>query len=156
MASWNDLAGAAPELAERVQNRFAASRHNLLATLRRDGAPRLSGVEVQNSGGQLWVGMMGGSLKARDLRRDPRLALHSAPIDLDLVAGDAKVSGRALEVTDDREIASWLGELASQPPTPFHLFRVDIDEVSIVRVDIDHLVIDAWSPDRGAWRVERR
>lgn len=156
MATWAELAAAAPELAGRVQARFAASRHNLLATLRRDGAPRISGVEVQHSGGQLWVGMMGGSRKADDLLRDPRLALHSVPVDLELREGDAKVSGRATEVVDEAEIAAWLGDLGSQPPGPFHLFRVDVEEVSIVRVDGDHLVIDAWRPERGSWRVERR
>ena len=155
MATWDELATDAPELAERVRARFAAHRHNMVATLRRDGSPRISGVEVQHSGGQLWVGMMGGSRKAQDLLRDPRLALHSAPVDLDLTEGDAKVAGRATEVVDDAVIAAWLGDLGSEPPGPFHLFRVDVDEVSIVTVAGDHLVIDAWRPGRGAWRVER-
>ena len=155
MARWDELEAAAPELAARVRERFAAHRHNLLATLRRDGSPRISGIEVQQSGGQLWIGMMGGSRKAADLQRDPRLAVHSAPVDLDLADGDAKVSGRAEEVVDEAEIAAWLGDLGSEPPGPFHLFRVDVEEVSVVRVDGDHLVIDAWRPDRGLWRVER-
>ncbi len=155
MATWNHLATEAPELAERVGARFAASKHILVATLRRDGSPRLSGVEVQLTGGQMWMGMMGGSRKAADLQRDPRVALHSAPVDLDLVDGDAKVSGRALEVVDPGEIVAWRGDLGSEPPGPFHLFRVEIDEVSIVRVAGDRLVIDAWRSGRGAWRVER-
>ena len=155
MATWNELVAQAPELAARVQDRFAASKHNLVATLRRDGSPRISGVEVQHSGGQLWVGMMGGSRKAADLQRDPRMALHSAPIDLELADGDAKISGRAHEVVEPDEIRAWLGDLGSEPPGPFHLFRVDVEEVSIVRVERNLLVIDAWRPDRGTWRVER-
>lgn len=156
MATWNDLATAAPELAERVQARFTAHKHLLLATLRRDGAPRISGVEVQLSGGNLWMGMMGASRKAADLQRDPRMALHSAPLDLDLVDGDAKVSGRALEVVDPAGIAAWRGDLGYEPPGPFHLFRVEVDEVSVVTVSGDHLVIDSWRPDKGSWRVERK
>ena len=155
MATWEQLATEAPELAERVQARFAAHKHILVATLRRDGAPRISGVEVQFSAGQLWIGMMGGSRKAADLQRDPRLALHSAPVDLELADGDAKVSGRGMEVVDEAELAAWLGDLGSEPPGPFHLFRVEVDEVSIVTVAGDRLVIDAWRPDRGTWRVER-
>jgi len=155
VATWDELAADAPDLAARVEARFAASRHNLVATLRLDGAPRLSGIEVQRSAGQLWVGMMGGSRKAQDLQRDPRLALHSAPVDLDLVDGDAKVGGKAVEVVDEDEIAAWLGELGSQPPGPFHLFRVDILVVSIVTVRGDRLVIDSWRPGQGSWRVER-
>ncbi len=155
MATWEELSAESPQLAERVRARFAASRHNLVATLRQGGAPRISGVEVQQSGGQLWVGMMGASRKARDLQRDPRLALHSAPVDLELVDGDAKVSGRATEVTDAAETAAWIGDLGNDPPGPFHLFRIDVEEVSVVTVDGDHLVIDAWRSGRGTWRVER-
>lgn len=155
MASWADLATDAPDLAERVRARFQAHKHVLVATLRRDGAPRISGVEVQFSGGHLWTGMMGASRKARDLQRDPRIALHSAPVDLDMADGDAKVSGRAVEVVDPAEIGAWLGDLGSQPPEPFHLFRLDLGEASIVTVAGDRLVIDAWSPERGAWQVER-
>jgi hypothetical protein len=40
-----------------------------LATLRRDGSPRISGTEVEFTDGQVWLGMMPGSLKALDLRR---------------------------------------------------------------------------------------
>ena len=156
MATWNELATAAPDLAQRVQARFMAHKHLLLATLRRDGAPRISGVEVQFSGGNLWMGMMHGSRKAIDLQGDPRMALHSAPVDLDLTDGDAKVSGRALEVVDPVEIAAWRGDQEqSPPPGPLHLFRVEVDEVSIVTVARDRLVIDAWRPSKGTWRIER-
>jgi hypothetical protein len=155
MATWEELEHEAPDLAKRVHARFVAHKHNLVATLRRDGAPRISGVEVQYSGGQLWIGMMGASRKAGDLLRDPRLALHSAPVDLMLADGDAKISGRGVEVVDPGEIAAWLGDLGSEPPEPFHLFRVEIDEVSIVTVAGNKLVVDAWRPGRGTWRVER-
>lgn len=155
MASWDEVVVEAPDLAGRVRGRFGASKHNLVATLRRDGSPRISGVEVQHSGGHLWVGMMGGSRKAADLQRDPRLALHSAPIDLEMGDGDAKIGGRADEVVDEAEIAAWLGDLGSQPPGTFHLFRIDVTEMSVVRVAVDRLVIDAWQPGRGAWQVER-
>lgn len=155
MASWDELSAESATLAERVRTRICAHKHILVATLRRDGSPRISGVEVQFSGGQLWVGMMGGSRKVADLQRDPRLALHSAPVDLDLGDGDAKVSGHAFEEVDEAEVAAWLGDLGSPPPGPFHLFRVEVDDVSIVRVAGDRLVIDAWRTGQGTWRVER-
>src|SRR5439155_6661555 len=77
VASWAEFEQAAQGLAANVQARFRSYRHCLLATLRADGSPRLSGIEVQFTQGHLWMGMMSGSMKARDLQRDGRMALHS-------------------------------------------------------------------------------
>jgi len=91
VASWEDVRAEAPELAEAVQARFAAHRHAVLGTLRRDGGPRLSGTETTFKDGELWLGSMDPARKVDDLRRDPRLALHSATADPELVGGDAKI-----------------------------------------------------------------
>lgn len=147
--------GEAPDLAGRVQARFEANRHATLATLRRDGSPRISGVETQFGPGEMTMGMMGGSLKALDLRRDARFALHSATVDPDMVEPDARVAGRAIEVTDHPNVDAWLGRIDEVPPGAFHLFNLDIDEVVLIGVDGDHLVIESWHEGRGVTRVER-
>jgi pyridoxamine 5'-phosphate oxidase-like protein len=157
MASWQEFIEAAPELARRVQATFDAHKHKLLATLRQDGAPRISGIETEFADGELWLGMMPGSRKAMDLRRDPRLALHSAsedpPDDPAAWAGDAKLSGRAVEVDDPALLKQHLGE---QPGA--HLFRVDVTEVVHTRVGDppDHLVIELWQEGKGLRRMQRR
>ena len=69
MTSWQDLERAAPELAAALEGRFAAHKHALLATLRRDGSPRISGIETSFRNGELWLAMMPDSRKAADLRR---------------------------------------------------------------------------------------
>jgi Pyridoxamine 5'-phosphate oxidase len=46
MASWNDVVAAKPEFADHVRRTFAVRKHATLATLRRDGSPRISGTEV--------------------------------------------------------------------------------------------------------------
>ena len=158
MASWEEIEAAAPELAGRARAAFDANKHKLLATLRRDGTPRISGIEATFTGGQLWLGMMPGSRKALDLRRDPRLALHSAspdpPDDPTAWAGDAKLSGRAVEV-DDPDLLRKLG--AGDDAGSAHLFRVDITELVHTRVGDppDHLVIDLWQAGRGLRRMRR-
>jgi Pyridoxamine 5'-phosphate oxidase len=158
MASWEEIEAAAPELAGRARAVFDAHKHKLLATLRRDGSPRISGIEATVTGGQLWLGMMPGSRKALDLRRDPRLALHSAsldpPDDPTAWAGDAKLSGRAVEV-DDPALLERLG--AGDQAGEAHLFRVDITELVHTRVGDppDHLVIDHWQEGRGLRRMRR-
>ena len=158
MATWNDALVAAPDLASRVEKRFAAHKHVLVATLRKDGFPRLSGIETTFALGELWLGMMPGSRKARDLQRDPRLALHSATVDLDLAEGDARITGRAVEITDPETFAALRdlqGDGGHEAPTEYHLFRVDVVELSLVRVMKDRLVIDSWAEGRAPTRVER-
>jgi hypothetical protein len=160
MASWSEVTGAAPELAGAVQRSFDAHIHKMLATLRADGSPRISGIEASFRNGELWLGMMPESRKAQDLQRDPRFALHSAPIDLELRGGDAKLAGRAVEVTDQATFDWFVGTereaKGEAPPEPFHLFRGDIDEIVLTTVRGDHLVIETWREGGGVTRVERR
>ena len=101
MTAWNEFETDQPEFAGRVRARFEETGLALAATLRADGAPRLCGWEPLFALGELWLGGMPGSRKSSDVRRDPRLCLHNATTDKDAKAGDAKISGRAVEVTDD-------------------------------------------------------
>src|SRR3954470_15457472 len=106
MSTWNDVEAAEPDLAGRVRARFEATGLALVATVRADGSPRISGWEPLFELGQLWLGSMPGSRKGGGARRgprDPRIALHAATADKDVKDGDAKIAGRAIEVTDDAE-----------------------------------------------------
>ncbi|MEP7022370.1 MAG: pyridoxamine 5'-phosphate oxidase family protein [Actinomycetota bacterium] len=49
----------------------------LVATIRRDGTPRLSPVEPFVMEDDLWLSMLWHSTKAADLLRDPRILVHS-------------------------------------------------------------------------------
>jgi hypothetical protein len=162
MAAWSDVEAAVSDLAAAVRAAFDAHRHKVLATLRADGSPRLSGTEATFRDGDVWLGMMHRSLKALDLQRDPRVEVHSAPVDPELKLGDAKIAGRAIEETDPAVIRAFAGaaeeEHGAPPPSPFHLFRIDISDVVLVRIGdpADHLVIESWSPAAGYRRRERR
>lgn len=158
MSSWDDVIGAVPDLAEKAQATFDRHRHKTMATLRRDGSPRISAIEADFRDGELWLGSMPGAVKARDLLRDPRLALHSASADPDEMergAGDAKIAGRAVEVTDPDVLAEFA---KGAPPGPFHLFKVDVTEVVVLHVGDppDHLVVDFWTSDGGRRTVKRK
>jgi len=156
MVSWNELEQREPELAAQVRTIFDRHVHKTMATLRADGAPRISGTEVDFHGGEAWLGSMWQARKALDLLRDPRVAIHSALGDLEGDdTGDAKIAGRALAVDDPAEIAR-VAEKA--PPGPFHLFRLDIDEVVVATIGgdpPDHMVIDFWT-EAGGRHTERR
>lgn len=163
MATWEEVTKGAPELASAVQRSFDAHIHKTIATLRADGSPRISGIEASFGDGEVWLGMMPDSRKARDLQRDARFALHSATVDAEMTGGDAKLSGRAVEVSDQATIDWFAGrereENGGEPPQPFHLFRVDVNEIVLTSLGgdpPDHLVIETWREGRGVTRVERR
>jgi hypothetical protein len=143
MASWSEVEREAPELAARARACFDAFTHKTMATLRRDGSPRISGTEVEFSDGEAWIGSMSRAVKALDLQRDPRFAIHSGSPDPPDWPGDAKIAGRAEEVT----------EVGADS----HRFRLDIAELVVVRLGdpADHLVIEAWHEGRGVTSLRR-
>ena len=156
MATWQELSEEAPELAGRALERFEAHRHKTMATLRRDGAPRISGTEAPVLGGRLNLGGMPGVLRFADLRRDPRVAVHSGSEAPERWTGDAKVSGVAVEVLDPAGLEAFRAAAGEVPPGPFELFTVDLHEVSVVRLTPDqHLVVELWRPRRGVTAVQR-
>ena len=130
-------------MAARVRERLEAHAHKTIATIRRDGAPRISGTETELSDGELWIGSMFDALKARDLQGDPRFALHSASEDPDVWTGDAKLAGVAEEM--------------SAPDATSHRFRLDLQEVSTVGLDDERkmLVIEVWKPGEGVRTIKR-
>jgi hypothetical protein len=147
MASWAEFEAAEPEFAARVRALFTARKHLTMATLRRDGSPRISGTEIELSDGQLWIGSMAGAVKALDLRRDPRVAIHGPTDDPPAGhpngwKGEAKVSGTASEVDS--------GGAA-------HRFLIDIQEAVITRLNEagNRLVVESWSGARGYRKIER-
>ncbi|MEU9555180.1 pyridoxamine 5'-phosphate oxidase family protein [Streptomyces fumanus] len=154
-ANWGSFAAAEPDLAATVERRFGAYRHHVLATLRGDGSPRTTGLEVRFLGGELWLGMMPDSRKALDLRRDPRFALQANPGDgTGMGGGDVRISGRAVEVEDPAVKAGYAKEV--EPPEPFHLFRTELTEITRTCVEDDaYLVLQVWQPGRPV-RVLRR
>jgi hypothetical protein len=159
MASWAEFAAEQPELAERVRERLDAGLHKTLATIRRDGAPRIAGNEAWIAAGELWFGCMWRAARALDLRRDPRFALHSQSADGAAFAGDAALSGRAEEV--DIGDAALVGRVMEGhegvPSGPWHLFRADLAEVLLAALTEarDAMEIQVWRPGEPVRRMRR-
>jgi hypothetical protein len=158
MASFSQLEKEEPDFAARVKAAFDAHVHKILATLRKDGAPRVSGIETRFTDGELWLAGMTGSVKFVDLRRDPRMALHSGSDDPDTFSADAKLAGRAVEITDPAELAAFTGEAEAAEGAPtFELFRVDLEQVVLTALSDakDALVITSWRPGHGLRETRR-
>ena len=152
MTTWGEVEWDAPEFAARVRARFAIGTNKTIATLRSDGSPRISASEIEFAHGEMTLGMMGGSVKLRDVQRDPRLAVHGPTLeppedDPSAWPGDAKVAGAVVGIDrpagDQHEGAAF--------------FRIDLTEVVLTYVGTpaDHLVIESWHPGRG-WRRRTR
>ncbi len=150
MTTWRDVEQAEPEFAQRVQALFDVHRHKTIATLRADGSPRISGIEAVFENGQLVFGSMRGARKGADLRRDPRLAVHSATIDPIEGSeaewpGEAKISGLAIAVGPISEGAD--GD------------RFEVDIAAVVHTHLNAeatmLVVEWWTPKHGLRRLER-
>lgn len=144
MASWDEVMTAAPDLAQTVQQRFTGHKHHTMATLRADGSPRISGTEVEFVDGRVVLGSMPDALKAKDLQRDPRVAIHSQGEDPPADdpsgwSGEAKISGTATEV----------------PAEGHHRFEIGVTEVVFTKVEGDELVVWSWHANGGE-RTRRR
>ena len=120
MARWTDFEAEAPGLAAAVRRLLDARTHKTIATLRRDGSPRISGTEAKIHDGELWFGAMWQSRKALDLRRDPRFTLHTASLDPPAWDGDAKVYGHVEEIEDDERKTRLVTGAAEKPSGPWH------------------------------------
>jgi Pyridoxamine 5'-phosphate oxidase len=157
--SWSELLAAAPDFAAAVRARLDAHVHKTIATLRRDGSPRISGIETFWAQDELWIGSMPGAVKARDLQRDPRYALHSGSEEPADWRGDCKLSGVAVELTDPDRRLELFRARGEDPPSPdSQLFRMVIAEAALISLNDarDRLVVQSWrSGVPGVRRLER-
>lgn len=145
MSSWRDPEHAAPRIAQPGRERLESARVALLGTLRRGGAPRISPVEPYLCQGHLLFGSMSGSLKTRDLLRDPRCVLHSAVDAPDRGDAELKLSGRAVEAPRDIRDACADGWWHTRPPDAALVFELRIEQATLIE----------WSLDRGEMTTRR-
>lgn len=161
MATWDQFAVAAAHIAEVFRRRHRATGNLcLLATLRRDGSPRISPMEPRIFEGQLWLVGMPHTTKFADLARDPRFSLHTATVDTEVGDGDAKLSGTVHDVRDEDLHQRFAADLYAESgfdlrgETFPHFYAADITGGSSVEVRDGHLDITVWTG--GAERVVRK
>jgi hypothetical protein len=137
---WSSVEREQPRLARAGRQRLIEPGVVLVATIRRDGTPRLSPVEPYVLDGELWLSMMPGSTKARDLDRDSRVLVHSVITNRDGGEGEFKVRGVVRDEpsrpVQERYAAAVASSLGWEPvPGRFRLFAVDIRDITVVRYD---------------------
>lgn len=141
MASqWTDFEREQPRLAAVGRAKLVDPGVLLVATVRADGSPRLSAVEPLLWRDDIWLCMGWGSLKARDLHRDPRILIHSLVTSRTGTDGEYKLRGCAVSEADAAVHSDYAAEVADRlgwrPEVgKFHLFWIDVGDVTFIRWD---------------------
>jgi hypothetical protein len=154
MISWPGFAAAAPELAELgrgLLTQFGVSL-GFLATVRRDGAPRLHPVCPVISDERLFVLITPESPKRNDLLRDGRYALQTFP-QPKAGSDEFYMAGSAHVVEDAATQAAILRDarhMANAAEIPFELM---IERVMHTRWE--HVLTPQMHPVQPKWRAPR-
>jgi hypothetical protein len=144
--TWRELERAAPELARIARERLDG-RVAILGTVRADGWPRLDPIEPAFAGGEVLIGVGRSTAKARELRRDPRFALHATVAVGD---PDVKLRGRA-EPSGVR--AGWWVERVDDAD----VYALALDEAVTIEWDVpnERMRVRRWTAARGESVDER-
>jgi hypothetical protein len=156
MRRWAEFEEAAPELAALGRELIERFRFVFLATIRKDGGPRVNPVEAHFVHGDLALVTVPRTLKALDLLRDPRAFVHTPILEPNLgTPGEFKLRARAVEIGEPAlvEAVAETVERASgyRPPGDWHFFALDVESAVFHRYDeaeeIHHVL--RWTPERG-------
>lgn len=138
MLTWEELEQAAPEIAAHGRDLIERFQFVLVGTLTKDGSPRITPVEAYILDGHLLVNMIPGSLKARDLLRDPRVYVH-APVTAKEGSPEFKLAGRAKVLEEEalrRQLDDLFWEMIRWRPAPdSHYFELLAERAAWVTYD---------------------
>jgi Pyridoxamine 5'-phosphate oxidase len=144
MARWADFEEAAPELAGVGRDCVEGHGFMLLGTVRRDGTARISPVGVRIVDCELTMSFLAGSMKECDVRRDPRILLHSPVVHGGDPNSELKLRGRAIQI-DNQELlakaALW------DPPPPLVAFAVDLESAALLEWSKGEVTVTRWNAD---------
>ncbi|MCB9101524.1 MAG: pyridoxamine 5'-phosphate oxidase family protein [Anaerolineales bacterium] len=133
------------ELAEFGRARLAG-RPAYLATVRRDGSPRVHPVTPIIGGGHLFIFMEPTSPKGHDLQRDGRYAMHASVEDTGGGGGEFLITGRGALIEDAELRAEAIQYASYSPADRYSLFELTIETAFSTTYDQDG------PPVRQRWR----
>jgi hypothetical protein len=146
-ATWAEFAAAAPELAAHGDRLLHARGHGeaLLATVRGDAPPRIHPVSVEIVDGRLYVFVIVGSAKVRDLEEDARFALHT---HVDAASpSEFAIRGRAREVEDASLRAAVAAVWSFEADDGYRLFELGVGSALAGSRE----TADDWPPRYASW-----
>ncbi len=134
MVTWKEFAAAEPDLADIGRSLLFQFKVGLafLATVRRDGAPRLHPVCPILSNDRLFVLITATSPKRHDLLRDGRYALQALP-QPKAGSDEFSIAGKAVLVDDSAARAEILRDATHMTDASETAFELRIDRVMHTR-----------------------
>jgi hypothetical protein len=152
MVRWGAFALAAPDLAEAGRGLLFQFKVGLafLATVRKDGGPRLHPVCPVLSNDRLFVLITGASPKREDLLRDGRYALQSFPQPKP-GSDEFYVTGRAVLVEDAETRAAILRDAKHMADASETAFELLIDRVMHTRWE--HVLTPQMRSSHRIWKA---
>jgi Pyridoxamine 5'-phosphate oxidase len=147
LMSWKTLEEQQPNFAAfgkaRLHNKVA-----YLATIRKDGSPRVHPFTPIIGGGHFFVFIEPTSPKGHDLRRDGHFAVHCSVSDTSGESGEFFVSGKA-KFIGDSELRALAVKLAPyQPAERYVLFEFEPESVAMTEYKTGEAV-------RQHWKIEK-
>ncbi len=141
--NWNILESQAPEIAEfgkvRLHGKVA-----YLATLRKDGSPRVHPFTPIIGKGHFFVFMEPSSPKGKDLLRDGRYAVHCSVSDTSGESGEFVVNGKA-RLIEDPELRALAVKIAPYKPAErYVLFELDVESVVVTGYEDQKPIHKRW------------
>ena len=127
LLTWEEFAALQPEMAEFGLKRLEY-RVMYLATVRKNGSPRIHPFTPFVASGHLFAFMEPTSPKGLDLQRNGLYAIHSLVTDMNGTNGEFAIAGRAQLVTDSatRELA--VKGCPYSPKIRYVLFEFKLEE----------------------------
>jgi hypothetical protein len=150
MATWEELAQAAPKIASTGRKLLESGLWNaMLVTVHGDGLPRIHPIKVGIIDERL-VAFILGSAKLRDLEQDGRYALHAL---LDPQApNELQVRGRARELTDATLRAAAAAAWPFEADDTYRLFEFDIESALLG----ERPTANDWPPIYTRWSSRQK
>lgn len=152
MASWKDLTETDPELAAFGRMLFERFGMAYLATVRKDGGPRVHPVSPSIVQERLYIGIRIDSPKRFDLSRDARYMLHALPGPDN---AEFWLRGRVIQVNSLKrtEVVNASDGSIILPDTTV-LFELDIEQV--YSTTYDRADQQEFRPTRKTWEASKQ
>ena len=146
MMTWGEFAGAEPELAAFGRS-LLLKPPAYLATVRRDGSPRVHPVTPVLSEDALFVFMEPTSPKGRDLREGRPYSLHNGVPDIEGSGGEFFVTGTGTPIDDAAVREQAVRAATYNPADRYVLFELKLSEARCNGYG------DVPLPERRRWRT---